>query len=118
MSWQRALYDDLNVMRTYCEMLQMPFPEVYFTMNFLMMSLNVTLEDIQTFSGKLGEEEALRTFPRIRLWTEDAQSGMGCLPCRPSLTYCAVLWEDSAARLLRGFSVPVSFNALRLWRGD
>ncbi|KAI5361644.1 hypothetical protein Slin14017_G083770 [Septoria linicola] len=38
------------------------------------MSLHVSLEDIILFSGKSGEDEARKVYPRVRDWTEDSEA--------------------------------------------
>ena len=60
-------------MHTYCDM-QNASLEIILTHEYLMMSLHVSLEDVQMFSGKSGEEEARKVFPGIRAWTQDSQS--------------------------------------------
>jgi len=71
--WQKDLASDLTTMYTYCE-LQDTAPEIRFTLEFLMISLHVSLEDVQTFSGKSGEDEARKVFPHIRDWTQRPES--------------------------------------------
>ncbi|KAK5129998.1 hypothetical protein LTR08_002553 [Meristemomyces frigidus] len=71
---QRDLYDDLSTFSAYCELQDNAPPEIMLTIELLMMSLHVDLEDVQTFSGKSGEEEARKVFPRIRAWTEDGEA--------------------------------------------
>jgi hypothetical protein len=61
-------------MLTYCELQIEPLNEALFTLEYLMMLLHVSLEDIQLFAGKSGEEEARRVYPQIRDWTDDATS--------------------------------------------
>lgn len=73
-SRQKDLYEDLSAMFTYCEVQTEPSLEALFTLEYLMMLLHVSLEDIQLFSGKSGEEEARRVYPQIRTWTEEASS--------------------------------------------
>ncbi|EME40224.1 hypothetical protein DOTSEDRAFT_74884 [Dothistroma septosporum NZE10] len=49
-------------------------PQILFIIEFLIMSLHVSLDDIQSFSSKSGEDEARKVYPRVRAWTEDAES--------------------------------------------
>jgi len=39
-----------------------------------MMSLHVSLDDIQLFAGRAGEDEARRIYPQVRAWTQDSES--------------------------------------------
>ncbi|KAK4542360.1 hypothetical protein LTR36_006816 [Oleoguttula mirabilis] len=71
---QRDLYDDLSTFSVYCELENDASPEIMLTVELLMMNLHVDLEDVQTFSGKSGEEEARRVFPRIRAWTDSGEA--------------------------------------------
>lgn len=71
---QRDLLDDLTTIGTYCEMNDEFSPWIAFTVEFLAMSLHVSLEDILTFSGKSGEEEARRVYPRVRTWTQETEA--------------------------------------------
>lgn len=74
LSRQKEIFEDLSTMHTYCEMQSDPAPEALFTLEYLMMALYVSLDDIQLFSGRSGEEEARRVYPRIRDWTQDVES--------------------------------------------
>lgn len=65
---KKDLLDDLTTIRDYCEINDKTPAEVLFTVEFLTMSLHVSLEDILVFSGKSGEEEARRVYPRICTW--------------------------------------------------
>lgn len=73
-SRQKDLYEDLSAMATYCEFQSACSIEASFTLEYLMMLLHVSLEDIQLFSGKSGEDEARRVYPQIRAWTEETSS--------------------------------------------
>lgn len=71
---QRDLYDDMCTFMAYCEVQTNASPEIMLTVELLMMSLHVDLEDVQTFSGKAGEDEARKVFKRIIVWVESAES--------------------------------------------
>ena len=73
-SRQKELYEDLSAMLTYCELQTDPLNEALFTLEYLMMLLHVSLDDIQLFAGKSGEEEARRVYPQIRDWADDTTS--------------------------------------------
>ncbi|CAK4034249.1 Zinc finger [Lecanosticta acicola] len=71
---QREIMDDLHSTNAYCEMDKSVSSEILFTIEYLAMSLHTDMEDIQAFSGKLGEQEARKAFPRVRAWTENAEA--------------------------------------------
>lgn len=71
---QRGILDNLTSLSAYCDMDENTSSEILFTIEFLTMSLHVSMEDIQAFSGKLGEQEARKAFPILRAWSEDAES--------------------------------------------
>jgi hypothetical protein len=71
---QKDLYEELSALLTYCELQTEPLNEALFTLEYLMMLLHVSFEDIQLFAGKSGEEEARRVYPAIRKWADDATS--------------------------------------------
>lgn len=71
-SRQRELYDDLLVMRVYCRRgLHGPHFEIAFTLEYVMMTLHVSVLDIQRFAGKEGETEARRAVTVLREWRQD-----------------------------------------------
>lgn len=57
---KKDLLDDLTTISDYCELNDNIPAEVMCTVEFLTMSLHVSVQDILTFSGKSGEEEARR----------------------------------------------------------
>ncbi|KAK4496952.1 hypothetical protein PRZ48_011401 [Zasmidium cellare] len=71
---QRDVLENLTTMSAYCDMHGNLPPEIIFTVEFLIMALHGSLEDIQIFSGKHGEEEARKVYPRIRDWTQDTEA--------------------------------------------
>lgn len=71
---KKDLLDDLTTISDYCELDEKTPVEIPFTVEFLTMTLHVSLEDVLLFSGKNGEEEARRVYPRICAWTKDAES--------------------------------------------
>ncbi|EMC99529.1 hypothetical protein BAUCODRAFT_340532 [Baudoinia panamericana UAMH 10762] len=71
---QRDLSDDLSALHAYCDVQTNGMSEIMLTIDMLMMSLHVDLEDIQTFSGKLGEDEARRVYPKLLAWSQDTES--------------------------------------------
>lgn len=43
-------------------------------LHLLLMNLNVSLDDLQLFSGKEGEEQARRIYPTLKSWSESAEA--------------------------------------------
>ncbi|KAL1855921.1 hypothetical protein Daus18300_010900 [Diaporthe australafricana] len=71
-SRQRELYDDLLAMRLYCRRrLHPPHFEISFTLEYVMMTLHVSVLDIQRFAGKEGETEARRAGTVLREWRQE-----------------------------------------------
>ena len=76
------------------------------------MELHVSLNDIQIFAGRAGEDEARKIFPQIRTWTEDSESRL------------AVWYAGQVIRAARSFektrlrdfyAVAIHHAALTLW---
>lgn len=109
---QRDLYEDLNSMLAYCELQQDPNLETTFMIQFHMMSLHVTLDDVQLFAGKSGEGEARKVFPRIREWTQEAQS-------RTAIWHAGQVFRIARSleksRLRDFYAVALYHSALTLW---
>ncbi|CAK7221506.1 hypothetical protein SBRCBS47491_004548 [Sporothrix bragantina] len=66
---QRDLYEDLTAARMYCER-RAPHPEIGLLLEYAMMSLYVSLEDIQRYAGQEGEGEALKLAPTLNDWSQ------------------------------------------------
>ena len=77
-----------------------------------MMKLHVSLNDIQLFSGRAGEEEARRVYPQIRAWTEESES-------RTAVWHAGQLFRTARSfektRLRDFYAVAVHHAALTLW---
>ncbi|KAM3422133.1 hypothetical protein BST61_g2504 [Cercospora zeina] len=71
---QRDMMDDLTTVHTFSEAQENIAPEILFTIEFLIMSLHVSVEDILLFAGKSGEDEARKVYPRVQKWTQDAEA--------------------------------------------
>ena len=97
---------------TYCELDTSTPPEIIFTLQFLMMKLHVSLDDIQLFSGRAGEEEARKVYPQIRAWTEESDS-------RTAVWHAGQLFRVARSfektRLRDFYAVAVHHAALTLW---
>lgn len=111
-SRQKDLYEDLGALATYCEVQTAPSQEALFTLEYLMMILHVSLEDIQLFSGKSGEEEARRVFPQIRTWTEEASSRTTVWHAGQVLRIARTF---ERTRLRDFYAVAVYHSTLTLW---
>ena len=111
-SRQKDLYEDLSALVTYCEVQIEPLPEALFTLEYLMMVLHVSLDDIQLFSGKSGEDEARRVYPQIRTWTQETSS-------RTTVWHAGQVLRIARAfertRLRDFYAVAVYHSTLTLW---
>ncbi|CAK7221347.1 hypothetical protein SEUCBS140593_004540 [Sporothrix eucalyptigena] len=70
-SRQRELYEDLTIARMYCAR-RAPHHELGLLFEYVMMSLYVSLDDIQRYAGKDGEGEARRLTPTLTEWSQTA----------------------------------------------
>jgi hypothetical protein len=109
---QRDLYEDLSTLQAYCDLQTNSSPEIILTLELFMMSLHVDMEIIQTFSGKLGEEEARKVYPQVLTWSQSGESR------------CAVWHAGQVFRVARTFektklrdfyAVALYLSALTLW---
>ncbi|KAL1895866.1 hypothetical protein Sste5346_004963, partial [Sporothrix stenoceras] len=66
---QRDLYEDLTAARMYCAR-RAPHHEIGLLLEYVMMSLYVSLEDIQRYAGQEGEGEALKLAPTLIDWSQ------------------------------------------------
>ena len=111
-SRQKDLYEDLSAMATYCELQPRPPIEALFTLEYLMMLLHVSLEDIQLFSGKSGEDEARKIYPQIRAWTEETSSRSTVWHAGQVLRIARTF---ERTRLRDFYAVAVYHSTLTLW---
>ncbi|KAK5697728.1 hypothetical protein LTR17_023845 [Elasticomyces elasticus] len=109
---QRDLLDDLTTFQAHCELQVTSAPEVMLTLELLMMLLHVDIEDIQTFSGKLGEEEARSVFPKVLLWSQSGESRVAVFHAG-QVFRVARLFEKT--RLRDFYAVALHHSALTLW---
>jgi hypothetical protein len=77
-----------------------------------MMSLHVSLDDIQLFAGREGEDEARKIFPQVRAWTRDSDS-------RKAVWHAGQVFHHAKAfekTRLRDFYAVATYHAtLVLW---
>ncbi|TKA43684.1 hypothetical protein B0A54_05467 [Friedmanniomyces endolithicus] len=112
MRLQRDLLDDLTTMLAHCDLQSTSAPEMMLTLQLLMMLLHVDIEDVQTFSGKLGEEEARRVFPKIMQWSQNAESRVAVFHAG-QIFRVARTFEKT--RLRDFYAVALYHAALTLW---
>ncbi|CAM1505632.1 Fc.00g112690.m01.CDS01 [Cosmosporella sp. VM-42] len=81
-------------------------------LNLLMMNLHVSLDDLQLFAGKEGEDEARRIYPVLQQWAEstDARSAIWC--AGQVLRYAKLFPQG---HLKDFYAVAVHHAALALW---
>ena len=111
-SRQKDLYEDLSALATYCELQTEPASEALFTLEYLMMLLHVSLENIQLFSGKSGEDEARKVYPHVRAWTEETNS-------RTTIWHAGQVLRIARSfertRLRDFYAIAVYHSTLTLW---
>ena len=73
-SQQQELVQNLGSFCSKLELVTDVLHETALLTQLLMMSLYVSIEDLQRFAGKSGEEEARRTYPILRDWIESTDS--------------------------------------------
>ncbi|KAK0801236.1 hypothetical protein LTR75_008625 [Friedmanniomyces endolithicus] len=112
MRLQRDLLDDLTTMLAHCDLQSTSAPEIMLTLQLLMMLLHVDIEDVQTFSGKLGEEEARRVSPKILQWSQNAESRVAVFHAG-QIFRVARTFEKT--RLRDFYAVALYHAALTLW---
>jgi hypothetical protein len=77
-----------------------------------MMTLYVSLDDIQLFSGRAGEEEARKIYPQIRAWSEESESRLAVWHAGQVFRTARTLEKT---RLRDFYAVAVHHAALTLW---
>ena len=109
---QKEIYEDLNAIHTYYEMMAQPLHEALFLLQYLMMLLHTSFDDIQLFSGRSGESEARRVYPLIKAWTESAESRTAVWHAGQALR-AARLFEKTKLRDV--YAVILNHATLVLW---
>ncbi|TKA69896.1 hypothetical protein B0A55_07526 [Friedmanniomyces simplex] len=109
---QRDLLDDLTSFQAHCDLQANYTPEIMLRLELLMMLLHVDIEDVQTFSGKLGEGEARRVFPKIQQWSQNAESRVAIFHAG-QVFRVARTFEKT--RLRDFYAVALYHAALTLW---
>ena len=109
---QRDLLDDLTTLYAHCEVQTNSAPEVMMTLEILMMMLHVDIGDIQTFSGKTGEDEARKIFPSVSTWSQNAESRVAVYHAGQVLRWAR---SFEKTKLRDFFAVALYHSVLTLW---
>ncbi|EGP86300.1 uncharacterized protein MYCGRDRAFT_44386 [Zymoseptoria tritici IPO323] len=112
MSKLRDLYDDLTTLLTSVETDSSSPTEISFVLEFLMMLLHVSLDDIQVFAGRSGEDEARKVYPQVRTWTQDAESRRAIRHAGQVFQYAK---KFEKTRLRDFYAVALYHSTLVLW---
>ncbi|PHH69008.1 hypothetical protein CDD82_130 [Ophiocordyceps australis] len=84
----------------------------HLVLNLLMLNLHVSLDDLQLFSGKEGEDQARRIYPVLQRWAATPESRAAVWRGAQVLRYAKLFPTDH----LNGFyAVAVHHAALALW---
>ncbi|KAF4984072.1 hypothetical protein FZEAL_651 [Fusarium zealandicum] len=81
-------------------------------LNLLMMNLHVSLDDLQLFAGKEGEEQARRIYPVLQQWAESPDSRSAVWFAGQVLRFAKLF---PAGQLKNFYAVGVHHAALALW---
>lgn len=81
-------------------------------LNLLMMNLHVSLDDLQLFAGKEGEDQARRIYPVLQQWAESTES-RSAIWCAGQVLRYAKLFPPG--HLKDFYAVAVHHAALALW---
>lgn len=81
-------------------------------LNLLMMNLHVSLDDVQLFAGKEGDEQARRIYPVLQQWASGAE-GRSAIWCAGQILRHAK--ESPQGQLKDFYAVAVQHAALVLW---
>ncbi|KAL7798117.1 hypothetical protein V8C37DRAFT_245742 [Trichoderma ceciliae] len=87
-------------------------PQEHVVLNLLMMHLHVSLDDLQIFSGKQGEEEARRMYPILQQWTASPESWCAVWCAGQILRYAKLF---PLGHLKDFYAIAVHHAALALW---
>ncbi|UKZ51370.1 hypothetical protein TrVGV298_005129 [Trichoderma virens] len=87
-------------------------PQENVVMYLLMMHLHVSLDDLQIFSGKQGEEEARRMYPILQQWTASPESWYAVW-CAGQIFRYAKLFPLGSLKDF--YAIAVHHAALALW---
>ncbi|KAI1356338.1 hypothetical protein F5Y01DRAFT_267082 [Xylaria sp. FL0043] len=81
-------------------------------LNLVLMNLHVSLDDLQLFAGKEGEDQARRVYPILQQWSESTEA-------RQALWHAAQILRQAKmfppGHLKQFYAVGVHHGALALW---
>lgn len=81
-------------------------------LNLVLMNLHVSLDDLQLFAGKEGEDQARRVYPILQQWSESTEA-------RQALWHAAQILRQAkmfpSGHLKQFYAVGVHHAALALW---
>ena len=105
-------YETLTKLRSKCDTFGHGSPEVILLAEFLMMFLNVSLDDVQRFAGKDGERDAREIVPSMRNWCHSKEARRAIWHAGQALRAAKSFHPTQ----LKGFhAVAFYFSALTLW---
>ena len=81
-------------------------------LNLLLLNLHVSLDDMQLFSGKEGEDQARRIYPVLQQWAASSESRSAAWCAAQILRYARYFPQD---HLKDFYAVAVHHAALTLW---
>lgn len=81
-------------------------------LNLLMMNLHVSLDDLQLFAGKEGEDQARRIYPVLQNWVESTDARLA-ICCAGQVIRYAKLFPSG--HLKDFYAIAVHHAALALW---
>ncbi|KIL90941.1 transcriptional regulator crz1 [Fusarium avenaceum] len=109
---RHQLIQDLQTFKT----MTMNWPEITaqerLLLNQLLMGLHISMDDLQLFAGKEGDEQAHRAFPILQQWVESADSRAAIWHAGQVLRFAKLF---PSAQLKNFYAVGVHHAALALW---
>ncbi|ODA82877.1 hypothetical protein RJ55_01386 [Drechmeria coniospora] len=111
-SRQQELVKDLQSFQLIASGWQDMSVREHLLLNLLMMNLHVSLDDMQLFSGKEGEDQARRIYPVLQQWAMSSESRSAVWCAAQVLRYGRYFPPD---QLKDFYAVAVHHAALALW---
>ncbi|KAJ4009023.1 hypothetical protein NW752_008973 [Fusarium irregulare] len=109
---RHQLLQDLQTFKT----TTMNWPEITaqerLLLNQLMMGLHISMDDLQLFAGKEGDEQAHRAFPVLQQWVESIDSRAAIWHAGQVLRFAKLF---PSAQLKNFYAVGVHHAALAIW---
>lgn len=109
---QRELYREVEIFKERLLNLSVQQPQLLMTADLFLMILNVSLEDLQRFAGKSGEEAAAQTLLPLQRWS-------ATIDARRAVWHAAQIFRRAKllppAELRDFHAVTVYFASLAMW---